>query len=230
MKKEVKALIKNGPFCKVLDKIEEKKCHRAYLKRINTITKQGAYIVHEIEESLNDSGLTFFATCGTLLGLIREGRLLKNDYDMDYGILIEKPDDWKTLSVALSKIGYRKIREFSLNQRVTEETYKGKNGVEIDFFGHFIENGALCFYSYDKLPGVEYPSDDSWTAFRLVNGTYQGTKKIETNIGTVTVPLNAEEYLTYNYNDNWKTPNPDFKANTGKGCTMISGQFGKIKC
>ena len=24
MKKEVKALIKNGPFCKVLDKIEEK--------------------------------------------------------------------------------------------------------------------------------------------------------------------------------------------------------------
>ena len=156
MKKEVKALIKNGPFCKVLDKIEEKKCHRAYLKRINTITKQGAYIVHEIEGSLNDSGLTFFATCGTLLGLIREGRLLKNDYDMDYGILIEKPDDWKTLSVALSKIGYRKIREFSLNQRVTETSvYKGYKQDKIEMRGDRAEMSDFPLYLNTVAGGLD---------------------------------------------------------------------------
>ena len=53
-------------------------------------------------------------------------------------------------------------------------------------------------------------------------------KRIKTSIGVISVPQNAEEYLTYNYNDDWRIPNPDFKANSGKGCYLLKDAFGRI--
>ncbi len=198
-------------------------------RRIRSMKKYGPFFVQMIENSLKSTGLTYFATCGTLLGLIRENKLLKNDYDMDYGILIRDSSNWVTLDKSLNKIGFHLIREFSFKRKITERTYRRGKSIDIDFFGHFIENGVLCFYSYDKLKNVIYPSESAWTVYVLKNGPFVGTKKIETGIGIVTVPRNAEEYLTYNYNDNWMIPDPTFKANTGKGCTMIADEFGIIK-
>lgn len=228
MMQQIKKLL-NKITRNILNRLKKKKNNKLFKKRIKVINREGKLIVQEIENCLKNSGLIYFATCGTLLGLIRENKLLKNDYDMDYAILIRDQNDWKTLSEVLEKIGYEEIREFSLEDRITEKTYRSKNGIEIDFFGHFIENDVLCFYSYDKLSDVEYPSEDAWTAYVLKNGKYKGIKKIMTDIGEVTVPFNAEEYLTYNYNDDWMTPDPNFRANTGKGCMKLENLFGKIK-
>lgn len=230
MNNEIKELIKRcKPIKRIVDIVREKNDDKSYQKRVDTIGKYGSCIVQEIEICLNNSGLIYFATCGTLLGLIRENKLLKDDYDMDYGVVIETSSDWETLATALKRIGFKKIREFLLEERITEQTYRHENGVEIDFFGHFIENGNLCFYSYDKIPGIHYPAENMWSVYRLDNGKFIGVKKIITEIGTVTVPINAEEYLTYNYNDDWRIPNPNFKANTGKGCHIINDKFGIIK-
>lgn len=228
-------------FAKLKGLLKKNKCINSYVirrnqkkyesdiaKRKNTINDQGSDIVKAIEAVLDDSELVYFATCGTLLGLIREGQLLKNDYDLDYAILVNRDEDWVALGKCLNKIGYKKIRDFSLDGTVTEETYRNDLGVEIDFFGHFIKDGELCFYSYDKLESEAYPSEELWTAYLLRNGEYCGTKKYHTKIGVVTVPENAEEYLTYNYNDNWRIPDPDFKANTGKGCSLIEDHYGRI--
>ena len=222
------ALKKNKIAMNTAEKIGEKAQKRRLAKRVDVIKKHGDGIVVEIEDMLSDSGLTYFATCGTLLGLIREGHLLRNDYDMDYGILIYQPSDWIQLEETLNAKGYRKIRDFTLDGLVTEQTYRNKLGVEIDFFGHFIIEEKFCFYSYDKIQDYEYPSEDLWTAYILTNGKYMGVKTIETEIGKVTVPMNAEEYLTYNYNDNWRIPDPNFKANTGKGCKRLENRYGKI--
>ena len=230
MEKYIKRIMNSNKITKsMIDAVRKIRDDKLHKKRINIIKKHGRVVVQEIEGCLNNSGLIYFATCGTLLGLIRENRLLRDDYDMDYGVIIKSSHDWETLAIALNEIGYEKIREFWLDEKITEQTYKHKNGVEIDFFGHFIEDDNLCFYSYDRIPGMNYPSEILWTAYRLNNGKFKGTKKIETDIGMVTVPANAEEYLTYNYNDDWMIPNPKFKANTGKGCHIIYDKFGIIR-
>ncbi len=230
MKKYIKELMNSNKLTKrMVEIVRKKKNDKLYKERIDIIKRHGNIVVQEIESCLNNSGLIYFATCGTLLGLIRENRLLSDDYDMDYGIIIESSRDWETLALALNEIGYEKIREFLLDEKITEQTYRHQNGVEIDFFGHFIENENLCFYSYDRIPEINYPSENLWTAYRLNNGQFKGIKKIVTDIGRVTVPANAEEYLTYNYNDDWMIPDPNFKANTGKGCHIINDKFGIIK-
>lgn len=221
-------LKKNKRIDNYITRRNQKKYESDMAKRTKMINCHGSDIVRNIEKTLEDSGLVFFSTCGTLLGLIREGQLLKNDYDLDYAILVNSDEDWVVLGKCLNKIGYRKVRDFSFDGTVTEETYKNNLGVEIDFFGHFIKDGELCFYSYDKLDSETYPSKDFWTAYILRNGEYCGIKKIHTKIGVVTVPANAEEYLTYNYNDNWRIPDPDFRANTGKGCSLIEHHYGRI--
>ena len=229
MKKFIKkVLIKSSWGRKIVDRRAEKKEQKRLSGRVETIREKGTDVVKTIEDALTESGLIYFATCGTLLGLIRENRLLRNDYDLDYAVLIEKEEDWIRLENALIEAGFDKIRHFTLEGKVTEQTYRNTDGIEIDFFGHFIIDDEICFYSYDKLENVEYPSEDSWSAYILRNGKYVGVKKISTDVGVVTVPENAEEYLTYNYNDNWRIPDPHFKANTGKGCSLIKGKYGII--
>lgn len=229
MKNFLKKLFKkNKVLYYLLNKFRSKKNEYNFNKRIKSIKKNGSATVEIIEKTLTKSGLIYFATCGTLLGLIRENRLLNNDYDLDYAIKINDPGDWNKLLIELERVGFKKIREFSYDNKITEQTYRHKNGIEIDFFGHFIINKEMCFYSYDKISNIIYPSDEYWSVYMLINGAFEGTKKINTDIGTVTVPSNAEEYLTYNYNDDWMIPNPNFKANTGKGCRIIEGKYGVL--
>lgn len=229
MKKFLKKIVNSNIFLKKLLNIyKQAKNKKLERKKMNSIKNYGSNIVQELESCLKNTGLVYFATCGTLLGLIREKRLLKNDYDIDYGVIIDDQNSWKILETSLAKIGYKKIRDFLLDNKVTEQTYRNNKGAEIDFFGHFIINDNLYFYSYDKLQEVEYPSENLWTAYILNNGKYKGTKIIMTDIGMVTVPSNAEEYLSCNYNDDWMVPNPKFESHTGKGCRKIKDMFGVL--
>lgn len=229
MKEFIKKVLRKIPGGKkILDRVSGRKRKKILDERIKTIREKGLETVRIVEDALSKSGLDYFATCGTLLGLIRENRLLRNDYDLDYAVLIENAEDWSKLEKALAAVGFVQIRYFSLDGKVTEHTYRNADGIEIDFFGHFIIDDEICFYSYDKLENEQYPTDDSWSAYILRNGKYIGTKRITTDIGVVTVPQNAEEYLTYNYNDNWRIPDPNFKANTGKGCSLIKEKYGAI--
>ena len=221
----IKDVIKKSKLYKVYSQLKQEKRLNDRKKIIN---EYGGEVICEIEKALGNSGLTYFATCGTLLGLIRENNLLKNDYDLDYALLINSQDDWCKLENVLNKIGYKKIRLFTLKDNITEQTYRNNVGVEIDFFGNFNIDDELCFYSYDKLQNVIYPSERLWTVYIIKNGKFCGVKKITSGIGEVTVPQNAEENLKYIYNDDWGVPDPDFKANTGKGCSLLKGEYGEI--
>lgn len=219
-----KIIKKTNLYSKYFQLIKDKKIK----KRIQIINDRGIDFIKNIEEVLSDTGLTYFATCGTLLGFIREKSFLKNDYDFDYAIMIYSGKEWDILEQKLMKNGYKKIRYFTFDGIITEQTYKSLNGIEIDFFGHFIIDGNLCFYSYDKLPSLLYKNENEWSIYILNNGKYEGIEKIIINIGEVTVPKNSGTYLSYNYNDDWMIPNPNFKPNTGKGCKLISNKYGVI--
>lgn len=210
-------------------KVYINKRHNNYInKRIEQIRKEGKEIVKILETTLESTGLTYFATCGTLLGYIREKAILKNDYDFDYAIMIYSGEEWKILEKELNHHGFEKIRYFMLDGNITEQTYRSNNGIEVDFFGHYIIDGILCFYSYDKIPSENYKEECEWSVYILKNGSFAGVEKMNIDIGTVTVPRNAGEYLSFNYNDDWMIPNPSFKANTGKGCQLLKNKRGII--
>lgn len=213
---------------KVIGLVKKLNQKRLFNQRINNFCLFGESTIISVEEILASEKLTYFATCGTLLGLIRENKLLKRDYDLDYGVIIEEETDWKKIERCFLQNGYKMIRFFTLEGKTTEQTYRSNNGIEIDIFGHYFINNELCFYSYDKLSSIEYSSENEWSAYILKNGRFKGTKRIDTDVGKVTVPQNAEEYLSYNYNDDWRIPNPNFQANSGKGCSLLKNKFGYI--
>ena len=72
--------------------------HRYLLKdRIQEVQNGGMQIIDLIQKSLESSEIKFFVDNGTLLGFVRDGRLIKWDYDVDFGVLVNSTFNWSML-------------------------------------------------------------------------------------------------------------------------------------
>jgi len=137
----------------------------------------------DIKEILDANGITFFLVSGTLLGAIRNGGFMENDYDIDLGFFGHDID------IEHCKNIIRESEKFSIFESYGEYSFaiKHTNGVLIDLFDHFLENNAICHRS--KI--------HRWynTPFSLTSIDFSDT--------TALIPSNYDLYLSENYG-NWK--------------------------
>ena len=90
----IKALFRNIKIIKkiyikllfVKEKIEK------YISGI-IFTTRSKKVVNIVQNIFEESGYPFFFDMGTLLGIVRDGKLLKRDMDIDMGIYIENEDE-----------------------------------------------------------------------------------------------------------------------------------------
>ena len=68
--------------------------------------------------------------------------------------------------IRYSLSGFKKVREFKLDEMVTEQTYKVK-GLLIDFFGQFYEGSKMIQYSYERISDVTYDSNSEYSVYRV---------------------------------------------------------------
>jgi len=144
--------------------------------------RAGETALRDLSNALRKTTATFFLVSGTLLGAIREGRLLPHDNDIDVGIWAE--DDMTSVREAVSTSGCF----LALPQRSPWTLrIRHVNGIAIDIFRHF----------RDELSYWHGGVKAKWhnTPFQLVRRDLLG--------GHYFIPSSPERYLEENYGD-WR--------------------------
>jgi hypothetical protein len=161
--------------------------------------------VERILVALSDIGIEAFPAYGTLLGAVREGRLLGHDSDADLAYVSRRtaPVDVIRESFVierrLAELGFR-IERYSgagIKVFVTESDGSVRG---LDVFGGFYAHGHLMV-----LGEIRAPLPES-AVFPLGTTTLEGR--------TLPAPADPDALLTATYGAAWRTPDPAFVYET----------------
>ena len=165
-------------------------------------------MLKRVAKQLDKHNVKYSLDAGTLLGVIREQRLLPWDTDMDLAV---SRDQLKKLKKALPRLklyGY-KVR---IQPHVKDDPpvcQKDPKIVKVRTRKHFVRRGAVVLDIFIKtkvddkyvwFEGIKRYAKKSMAASHLDELT-----KIQFDNYSYSIPKNAEEYLTHRYGD-WKTP------------------------
>lgn len=194
---------------------QRKECSRVLLER-------GPDILRKVHEAFNKEAITYFVTDGTLLGVIREGGILKHDIDIDFAIPPNAVTPKRVLEIAES-LGFEFFWAWTYDGKVSTMAFNYQD-VHVDF--DFLEVGDSAGKEtwrqiwFTKLDGVKYEKGDrAWSAVclppRPCVRTVVTRKLTECDV-VVSVPENCDEYLTAEYGL-WRQPDPQFRErNVGR--------------
>lgn len=178
--------------------------HMVNRKKNRGLHEKGYEYLSKIDEILTRNGIKYFVTYGSLLGVIREGKFMDYDNDIDFGIIKTEKFSWENLEKSMQEIGMVKKHQFLLNDKITEQTYVA-TALSVDFFLYEEENGKSISYIYYHKKDEEYQENQFSVA---VNSTslISDVKRIPFQTGTVAVPSNPELFLREIYGEDWRTP------------------------
>ncbi len=145
----------------------------------------------DLNRVLRDAGISMFLVSGTLLGCVREGRLLGHDKDIDVGVNADTPLDELLCAVRQSGL-------FLIIPSRSPEIIRLRhvNGIPLDIFFHYDE-GGIRWHGGVKMRWHNSP-------FELIGRDFLGDVFL--------VPADHDRYLTENYGPDWRTPQPDFDS------------------
>ena len=195
--------------------------------RKNNFAVEGNNVIEDIEKVLDEYvplQNRYFLDFGGLLGVIRSGKLIKWDNDVDYGIIIDESFSWSDLEKYLLSKGYEKKKQFKFNNMITEQNYE-KNGVGVDIFAHYLTNkGSLC-YCYYRKNGHIYNDRYEMHVMQFYTTRLDNTSLFTGEDMKVHIPNNVEKYLADIYTSDWRIPNPNWVAGSGPTCTKLGDEF-----
>ena len=213
--------------------------NRKILKNKKIIPLKLEEQIEWISKLLNNKKIEYFVDCGTLLGIMRGGKILDHDDDIDFTLWNKDINKLKTLFLEIKKKNYK----------ITEESYYGlphtyhlqplKGGkLEIDLkvfrkhqnYGWSVERYAK---NYGEIGLIYYLSKFSRAPFLLLN-KFIRIKFLNSFINKVffkfdtwviplkyidktknlegtklRIPANWKNYLKFKYG-NWKVPNKNW--------------------
>lgn len=164
----------------------------------------GQDLLHPLMEEAAELGIRPMLLWGSLLGCVREGAFLKNDTDVDLGLLEEDWDRIEELKERMLKRGFSIKRENTWQISFFHPTVEGL-WIDIDHIEH--ENGHFLITNgvADKDLLYRYPFCP----------TIFGTPVISECSGLrVYIPERAEEFLETVYGS-WRVPSTKKKPHSG---------------
>ncbi|MGN0062881.1 MAG: hypothetical protein ACI379_01460 [Nocardioides sp.] len=165
--------------------------------------------------ALRSTGIEPFIAYGTLLGAVREGKVLGHDSDADLGYVSRH-----TNPVDVSLESYRIQRTLAEQgweiTRYSGAAFKisvteGEMTRGLDVFGGFMDSGRL--YLMGEI-GVDFREE--WV-FPLTTATLHGRE--------MPVPHRADKLLDVTYGENWRVPDPAFKFTTPSRTTRALNEW-----
>lgn len=182
----------------------------ARLRRIKSreLMENGDDTVVRVQKILSETGAFFFFDMGTLLGIVREGRLLKHDMDIDIGVRLKDEEEIKDLRETLISKGCILRFNYSIDGIGTVESSFLIGGIKFDINYYRSEEGYpdsdICYLMY-RDPEREYGKDEL-SVVRLVSPHIGSVVRTGFAGTEICIPENAEEYLAARYGENWRVP------------------------
>ena len=177
--------------------------------------------IDEVLTALKRTGLSPFLAYGTMLGAVRDGRLIGHDSDADLGYVseLEHPVDVIRESYRvqreLATAGYTITRYSALAFKV--DVVEGDGVVRgLDVFGGFMRDGHLHL-----MGEIRTPFERSWV-------TPLGTAELEGR--EFPVPADTDRFLAATYGPSWRVPDPAFHFATPRSTNRrFDGWFRGIR-
>lgn len=179
-------------------------------------------MLKRVTNILDHKEINYWLEGGTLLGIIRENRLLPWDNDMDISLTEEYYDTILETVEAIKKLGYMVwFKEFEKNdppfkqgiKRIIKirnrKLYFIRGEVALDIFIKFKKDDEYFWQVGQKRKSVPAHFYDE-----LREHEFDGKKYL--------VPKESEEYLSFRYGD-WKTPVKEW--NTFKDDNAVKGDI-----
>jgi len=160
-------------------------------------------MLEDVSRVLKKNDVEFWLESGTLLGIVREKRLLPWDNDVDIAIKEESKDKLLFSLKEIASLGYRvRVRKFKINSDPFKlnlpRTIKIKNRKFFFFKG---EVNLDIYIKYKKDKKYYYQCG---TTKKATNAAYYDTlDEIEFNSNIYKIPNNHEAYLTSKYGE-WR--------------------------
>ena len=119
-------------------------------------------------------------------------------------------------------------RQFSHAGVITEQTYKSDK-LTVDFFMHTEDDYNAYEYVYFRKKGFKYKSLYDYHVALLKMYKFPEIKKTDINGVELSVPREANKYLSSIYTKNWKIPDPDWVSEKGPAWNEIPGIIGLVE-
>lgn len=173
-------------------------------RRLESVDTDLVYsTLQKITEKFDSIGYQVFANAGTLLGLVRDGKLIAHDDDIDLVVMLDVRSDedavaeWRTLPAKLKAIGVE---------------VKG-------------DSDDASAYKLPSIDGFDVDLFPAWGTYRRYNIYPYSRKKLhfldisplqKCEVSGLNLPARPEVVLKLNYGEGWKVPDPGFRLPWGK--------------
>lgn len=185
-------------------------------------------VFRHFHEGMVEAGCTYWLTFGTLLGAIREKHFIKNDNDIDVGVM----DDFNNELVHKSLIrnGFKRCRNFEIytkngiEEKGGELTYE-KQGVFIDIFiFHKDINRNAYIYTHDaRPPGFCTKDIHFYSVVRRIYLPFDGLVSYKFLNTEVNIPINYTTYLSAHYGEDYMISNPNWSTDNSPVAYKVPG-------
>ncbi|AFL74047.1 adenylyltransferase/cytidyltransferase family protein [Thiocystis violascens] len=166
---------------------------------------QAQALLERLLVALCAAGIHAFAAFGTLLGLVREGRLLANDKDLD--VIVPITDFERTLAL-LPTLGWQPAW-IPLNASNFRAFVHRETGVTLDILG----------YTFDaqrhKVIGGWWPTGRPIAEGRVLEFSDFTLVRRQSASGPFWTPQAPETLLAEMYGPGWRQPDPDYEGYLG---------------
>lgn len=183
-----------------------------YFRRVETFAGRSDDAVRPLLDSISEvidvvaeCGIEAFLTYGTLLGAVRDGKLIGHDSDADLGYVSKHSDpadvvvESFALQRALRDRGYQVVRYSGAAIKV--DVVESDGAVRgLDLFGGFLRDGQLHL-----LGEIRTPFEREWI-FPLSSASLEGR--------SFPVPADPDRLLVATYGESWRVPDPAFHFET----------------
>jgi phosphorylcholine metabolism protein LicD len=170
---------------------------------------------------LNDNNIPYVLEAGTLLGIIRENRLLPWDNDVDITITEQFVDELLELQEKIEELGYRmKVRRFKQDlgpfKKGMIRMIKIQTKRWLFFKGYSLMD---IFVKYDIEGAYQWVISTQNPVLKKAPKHFYDQKKVHEFMGThYLIPADYEDYLEYHYGKDWRIPKKDWDFRLDDSC------------